>query len=461
MNEPSGAGSRSEVLIVGAGVCGLTLAYQLGKQGRRVTVLEREPVVGGLARSFRYPEGSFDVGPHRFHTHNQRIRDLILEVLGDDALTIPRLSMVHFRGHYYRWPIHPSVHLLRFPLPIMLGIAFDLVFRLYRRHPPRTFSEYVLNMYGKTLYREFFRDYSEKFLGITPEETDADWAKTGIDRAIIDERLKINTLWELLRSIFVRPSEVETKFVYARGGTGGYCDKLRVLIERQGGRVLTGRAVTGVEADDGRIRAMTCGDERHEADRFVWTAPITLLADRLGVDLADAPGPPLRYLDIVFFNVVTKSRGGPDFQWCYFGEKGISFNRVSRPEDFDPGIFAQGHGLCVEVSAPKGRDVWQNPDELLPRIMSDLIRVGLLRSQSDVEAVHIERVPECYPIYEAGYRARLKWMRERLGRFANLTTAGRTGMYWYNNMDHSIGLAMKLARDDLASVPPGEDPQTV
>jgi phytoene dehydrogenase-like protein len=39
------------VTIVGAGVAGLTIGYQLGQQGYHVTVVEREPVVGGLGRS--------------------------------------------------------------------------------------------------------------------------------------------------------------------------------------------------------------------------------------------------------------------------------------------------------------------------------------------------------------------------------------------------------------------------
>ena len=56
------------VVIIGAGPAGLTAAYQLAKQGTRVTVLEAEDVVGGISQTARYKEYRFDIGGHRFFT---------------------------------------------------------------------------------------------------------------------------------------------------------------------------------------------------------------------------------------------------------------------------------------------------------------------------------------------------------------------------------------------------------
>ena len=39
-------------VILGAGLAGLACGYEIAKMGLRVTVLEREPHVGGMASSF-------------------------------------------------------------------------------------------------------------------------------------------------------------------------------------------------------------------------------------------------------------------------------------------------------------------------------------------------------------------------------------------------------------------------
>lgn len=44
----------SHVAIVGAGMLGLTMAYELAKAGRKVTVFEAGTDVGGLAGSARF-----------------------------------------------------------------------------------------------------------------------------------------------------------------------------------------------------------------------------------------------------------------------------------------------------------------------------------------------------------------------------------------------------------------------
>jgi protoporphyrinogen oxidase len=165
-------------------------------------------------------------------------------------------------------------------------------------------------------------------------------------------------------------------------------------------------------------------------------------------------------LNIVFYNVVTKGRRGPRFQWCYFGEKKVPFNRVTRPEEFDPEIIEPGcGGLTVEVSAPPGRPVWDNPEAEVDGVLRGLVDVGLIADKSDVKSVDIERVVECYPVYVTDYGKQLRALKDSLKRFPNLTPAGRTGLFWYNNMDHSIALAMKLARRVERAGAEGGDPE--
>lgn len=72
-----------------------------------------------------------------------------------------------------------------------------------------------------------------------------------------------------------------------------------------------------------------------------------------------------------------------------------------------------------------------------------------MKNRLDVQNVYVERVPETYPIYHRTYPRELERTRKALARYENLHLAGRTGMFWYNNMDHSMENAMQLSRQLL------------
>lgn len=55
---------RNSVIVIGAGLGGLTCGYILAKNGMRVTVLERETQVGGCLQTFRRGSALFDTGFH-------------------------------------------------------------------------------------------------------------------------------------------------------------------------------------------------------------------------------------------------------------------------------------------------------------------------------------------------------------------------------------------------------------
>jgi UDP-galactopyranose mutase len=182
------------VVIVGAGVAGLVSAHLLAEAGVQVVVIEKLDDIGGLARSFVYDDTFvFDCGPHRFDTGNPNIKAYLERVLERGTTFFPRKSEVFFEGSYYDWPIKPQ-NLVQLP-PALAGKAFvDLAVNGYKTYEGDNFENYILRQYGPTLYKNFFEGYSIKFLGIHPRETHSDWAKVGINRAIIDDKAEMQNL---------------------------------------------------------------------------------------------------------------------------------------------------------------------------------------------------------------------------------------------------------------------------
>lgn len=427
------------IVIVGAGVAGLTLAFELTRRGQRVVVLEKDEAPGGLARSFAYGDYTFDIGPHRFHTDVESVNHFIADILGPDQREIRRCSGVYFRGKYYLWPLRLPVLLDLPPSVLLLGLR-DLA--TLRAREVRSFEDYIMNMYGKTLYEVFFRDYSEKFLGIAPSETDAEWARTGMERAIIDKRLKIQKLSDLIISALFTKGTV-TRFIYPEQGMTQFCEKLAVRVKGHGGELHCGVGVDRLETEGRAIAAVHAAGRRFPAKAVVWTAPITLAAR-----LLDLPAPDLTYLALVLYNVeLSRPPALPQpFQWCYYGQKDIVFNRITVPSAFSPGLTPSGRGsVIVEVTCREADEVWQHPEQLRERVADDLMRTGVVREPQDVTGMHIERVPDAYPVYHLGFGQVVEHTKQALSAYENFHLAGRCGLFWYNNMDNSIEQAQELA----------------
>jgi len=435
------ANAGATTVVVGAGVCGLCIAHLLAESGRKVVLLEKLGQVGGLARSFTYGDYTFDIGPHRFHTENKVVEAYIKRILGDEAITFPRASSVHFQGQYYPWPVRPA-SLIRFPRTLALRIGLDLVANAFRRYGQDTFEEYVLSQYGPTLYRHFFLDYTAKFLKIHPRETHADWAKAGINRAIIDDRMQMRNLLELVQSIVLNAGKEDLHFLYPRNGMQVYCDRSAEAFVAAGGELHTNVHEIGLEHDGHHIHTVSAKGRRWAVDSVIWTGGLHKICELLG-----QPRPDLEYLAMVMYNVEVKATVSQKFQWCYFGDKDILFNRISNTVNFSEALAPWGcSGLEVEVTCMQGDDVWLHPERYIDRVIADLRKVGLVHRRDQIRDIHIEWIPACYPIYVADYRERLRQVLKPLKAWDNLILAGRTAQFWYNNMDHSIGRAMSVVR---------------
>ena len=68
-----------DVIVVGAGISGLSLAWKAAASGRRALVLEREQRVGGCLHSHRRPDGYwFELGAHTTYNSYASFLDLVV-----------------------------------------------------------------------------------------------------------------------------------------------------------------------------------------------------------------------------------------------------------------------------------------------------------------------------------------------------------------------------------------------
>src|SRR5215210_6908873 len=75
---------KDRVVILGAGVAGMSAAYALSKKECPLTIVEKEVTIGGLCKSFDLQGYHFDLGPHVVIPRNEEITSLLMELGGDE-----------------------------------------------------------------------------------------------------------------------------------------------------------------------------------------------------------------------------------------------------------------------------------------------------------------------------------------------------------------------------------------
>jgi len=420
-----------KVAVVGAGVSGLTLAQVLLEAGKEVYVIEKEKSVGGLARTFFYNEGKFDIGPHRFHTDDEQVLRFIKRYAGS-YLTIPRISMVYFNGHYFNWPLKLD-EVFKLPLSLLLKVLFEQI--CPRTYKEDSFRNFVLNRYGKTLTEIFFKDYTEKFCYFPLEKLHPDWGNAGLNRAVIDKKIKVSSLFQIAKSLIL-PLPVSTTFIYPENGIYVFSNNLYNYLKDNGCKFFLNTCINKIHIRHKKIHKLVLDNNQElEVDFVFFTAPLTEFFKLFKINFYSH----LPFINTNCFNFILKNRPSIEFQWCYAQDKEIPFVRISMPHMFSDKLLYQKFGLCVEITSRSSGIKKELKNKLADKIISWLIKMDLIRTKSDIENFYIEEIKNTYPVYHLNYKKALQTFSEQVVLYCkNIKFFGRCGSFYYNNMDHSI-----------------------
>ncbi len=446
------------VAVLGGGLAGLACAYELAKAGADVTVLEREPELGGMACSFIDTSDreywSYDFGPHRFHTHDPQLIAHVQEILAGNHLQAQRLSRIVLFDRFFDYPLQTANVLRNLPPLVLVRSFLDYFWvRFTERvglshYTDEDFEGWVTKRFGRTLYDLFFGRYTRKTWKMPPAEISGDWAS---------QRISQLSLADAVRKTLFRPRDAPrslvTSFIYPReGGIGEIARGYARELEARGATVLTGAPITRVHCDGQRVTAVDYGGAtpgQVEADEFVSTIPITVLAR------AVRPAAPahvaraissLRYVSIIFvYMKLAKPQVSPD-SWLYIPDPELTIHRISEFKNFSPTCApADKTMVCAEVTCRIGDEHWRASDEeLIATATSDLARLGLIEPH-EVLGAFVKRIPHAYPVYDLEYKRHLTPVLEFIHGLENVKTGGRQGLFRYNNMDQSVEMGRKMA----------------
>ena len=429
-------GSHSpRVVVIGAGLTGLSAAYHLHRRGIAAPVLERGESVGGACRTIAQDGFHFDLTGHLLHLARPESLDLVADLgLRRELRRHRRRAGIALAGKVTPYPL--QIHTHRLPPAMRRDCLLGFV-EAQLAGPaaadPASFADWVLARFGAGFARHFFFPYNRKLYCTDPAEMTAEWVGRYVPRPaladVIDGAL----------GLYRTPVGYNATFLYPRRGG------IQRLAEALAAGVEDVRLTSEVTAMSLAARELTLvSGERVAWDTLVATAPLSHLAAMTG----DLPAPAraaaraLRAVAVVNLNLGVRGPAPRREHWLYVPEERYPFYRVGIPSNHGDVAPAGCHTLSVECSVPAGT---RPPDDLPERCLAGLAELGLLRQRSEVVTTVLARIDPAYVVFDRARPAAVAALRDAF-RTAGVILAGRWAEWKYSTMEDALWDGATVAR---------------
>ncbi|MCB1242002.1 MAG: FAD-dependent oxidoreductase [Akkermansiaceae bacterium] len=458
--------SASPVVILGGGPCGLYAALTLARAGRKVVLLEKEEVTGGLARGHEREGNYYDLGVHMLHAFDKGVFETMREIMGDERIEVPLNAKIKWAGSFYHYPLQFGDMVKGMNPFVLLRCCFGLLAyqAWYKIFPKETLNaeDALIQLYGRPLYQFFFRDFTHRYWGFPPTELSATFIKTKMPRLSAVDVMK-----KLLAKIGIKEkagSAVdsalrEETLHYSRKGAEAMPRLLAEEIRQLGCEVHTHARVCGLQVAGARVVSVTYEDVRDGSRQtlpcsdVISTIPVRDLILAMG-DAAPEPvrasASQLRSKAVAVYGLLVNKPQAINCLYIYYRDK--EFHRVGEPKNAGLIVNPPDHTvLIVETTCEVGDAKWNGDPEAMEKIHTDLEAEGICRRDQIVQT-HLLRTPHGYPVFSLGFEQHLDAVNEHIRSLENVLTTGRQGGFCYPNMHKAMRMGADAAEAVLERV---------
>ncbi len=482
-------------------MAGLGAATTLRRAGYDVVVLERMPVVGGLARTVAFDDHIFDVGPHYFFLDvSDAVNELVKHCVTEEEWRPIDFKISTYIGkHHVPWPPSlKSIYKLP-PTAVFQYLQNAIAGKMPKQHVA---SEFLQGVYGKVIYKVFLDPYLRKKVPTSDgaAQLHRDWynqtARTihNVPDVLRDKMLQVEP--DVVKTYMARYPEVEKrlaeekaqreaeendndkqvkeatglrrvfkifggltrsvtatnykKVLYPPGGVGVITERIAEEYERLDGPLHLKAKNVELHKDGSRITSVTWDGGKIDNPReVIWTGSIHRLCSMLDIQREELP-----FMTIVL-GMMKLKRPLPDNEelYTYVADPDIVFNRIYYPNRSVPGLCPPGKdSLCVEIT-PTDQRMETMPEHVYDNIVAGLEKLGICKAD-DIEDIEYMFVADSYPVYPIDYREKLERIWTELDKVENLRSIGRSGQFWYNNMARSMRVGIEAAQDIMGTYKP-------
>lgn len=428
--------AKKRILILGAGLAGLSAAWHLQKSGKACQIFEKEKTVGGLCRSKEINGFIFDCDGHLLHFKHNYTFNLIKRLLNGNLAEHKRSAWVYSHAKYIPYPFQANLYGL--PANVIKDCVLGLI-QMSKNGRSRykhrlNFLDWIEETFGKGIAKHFMIPYNLKFWTVPPQSLTCEW---------LDRFIPVPSLSDVVKgTLAVNKTQFgyNSRFWYPkRGGMS----QIPFALANSLKDIYTDSEVVKINLQKKEI--ITAEDRKERFDYLISTVPLPKLSRFIN----DQPSQikllfkKLRWNSVFNLNLGIAKKDDSRRHWIYFPQKDISFFRVGFFHNFSSNLAPQGHSsLYAEVAYSRDKPIDKN--KIASRIKEDLRKVKLISKDDRIVSSDINDIKYGYPIYDKNYSL----AREKILHFLrrnNIIPCGRYGSWRYMSMEDVILDAKNVA----------------
>jgi protoporphyrinogen oxidase len=387
--------STRNIGIVGGGILGLTLAYRFAKDGHSVTVYERDSTVGGLVRSIRLGDISFDRFYHVILRSDRHWLGLINELgLGDRVYFRETKAGIVSGGVTY--PMSTISEFFRFPflsLTDRLRLAATLQYCRMRNdwHDLDGISirDFLMARGGSSLFEKFWKP-------LLASKFDGEF-----------ETIPMTYIWSRVRRMAStrRRFSHREEMGHIRGNIQIVVDTLEQKIKQFGGTVRVATSVERFGIEEDRITGVVVSGKRLEHDIVISTLPEPQFQRMVPDALRRSQSAAVQYLGIVCIVLVMKEQLSPYHTLSLIDGSTLYTGIIEMTNVIDPSLLNGRHLVYVpKYLAPRNIGWLQRSnEELVNECAARLAQVFQNFSKQNIEAYWIGKEAYVEPVYTLNF----------------------------------------------------------
>lgn len=430
------------VVIIGAGLAGLTAADYLHRHGVPVKLYEAGKQIAGLAQSFHDDDGfTYDFGAH-FIT-NRLAKEVGIEEICRD---VPRYrETVWLKNKHYGYPFG----LLRVPRFASSG----LVSKLGYNEDAKSATDWFRQQYGVALADEVALPLIEAWSGARSDEL-AHTVGSSIPSSIAQIvwlKLASRLTGRAIGCGYSRelPENTSVWHVYPEGGIGSLCQKLAQdltdLIELES-------PVQEIVVESERVIGVRVKDEFQPASAVVSTAPVHILAKLVKGTDALQYLTRFRYRPMVFVNLRMNGRKLLPDVVTWTPEDHFPFFRLTETPLSMPWLAPEGKTIItVDIGCQVGDEIWSLDDAALGEFCVEHLTPIVPDARERYLGCRVLRTPIAYPIFMNEYEEDRKRFDAGTG-VEGLFSVGRNGEFMHIFMEDVYTRTRRKMRQLVAAL---------